>query len=191
MAAGTKRPNRQRYQKALKSSAPTFVCLTEGTQDGDLVSKDLGWWPGNTSRIGIDTIYDKLTTSSDVIDRVFEDRHAAGSFDDDVKPIRILLFQFLELRPYRPVSNKATSTDGMHEPESFLERATYSSPAPSFDCQPACCLSERLLLIMTYALRKLHLQTLGSRYNDVASTILAKQLSKYKTSRSSTKHEHT
>ena len=103
MAAGTMGRELSTLSEDGRKRALTFVCLTEGTQDGDFVSEDLGWWPGYTSGIGIDTIHDKFTTSSDVVNSVFQDGHAAGGFDDNVKSMRVLILNFLKLWSYRSV----------------------------------------------------------------------------------------
>jgi len=76
----------------------TFVCLREGAEDGDLIAEDLGWWPGHSGRVLVDTIDDQLSTAPDVVDGVLEDLNAAGGFYDDIKAVWVILLDLGELR---------------------------------------------------------------------------------------------
>ena len=74
-----------------------LVGLAERTENGDLVTKDLAWWPRDTVLVGIDAIHDELATSSDIVDRVLQNLDAAGGFNNDVESVWVLGLQFLEL----------------------------------------------------------------------------------------------
>jgi hypothetical protein len=48
------------------------VGLREGTEDGDLVTKDLAGRPADTRRVAVHTVDDQLTAAADVVNGVFE-----------------------------------------------------------------------------------------------------------------------
>jgi hypothetical protein len=73
------------------------IGLGEGSENGDLVTEDLAWWPGDTGRCAVDTIDDELTTTTDVVDGILEDLWGSGGFNDDVETVWVLLLKLLEL----------------------------------------------------------------------------------------------
>ena len=56
--------------------------LGEGTDDGDLVTEDLGRRPRDAGRVGVDTVADELAAATDVVGGVLEDLGASGSLDN-------------------------------------------------------------------------------------------------------------
>ena len=98
MAAGTEStvsysPKIQRVHRML-----TFVGLGEGAEDGDLVAEDLARRPADAGLVVVHAVHDELAAAAHVVDGVLENAHAAGSFDDDVEAVRVLLLDLLELR---------------------------------------------------------------------------------------------
>lgn len=73
------------------------VSLGEGTKNGDLITKDLGWWPGNSSRAAVDTIDYELASTTNVVDSILENLSTSGSFNDNVEAIFVLILNLLEL----------------------------------------------------------------------------------------------
>lgn len=66
------------------------VSLREGTQDRDLVAKDLGWWPGDAGRGAVDSVDDELASTTDVVDGIFEDFWGTSGFNDDVEAVGVV-----------------------------------------------------------------------------------------------------
>lgn len=63
---------------------------------GGLLLTDLARWPADTILAGIHSIYDQLSTSSAVVDRVLEDLDAPGRLDHNVEAVRIILLELVE-----------------------------------------------------------------------------------------------
>ncbi|GAO51126.1 hypothetical protein G7K_5237-t1 [Saitoella complicata NRRL Y-17804] len=90
----TLNPNLTRIQ-VVDSSRET-VCLGERSQNGNLITKDLGRGPRDAGSVGVDTVYDELTTTADVVDGGLENGRGSGGFDDDVESVGVV---FLDLVP--------------------------------------------------------------------------------------------
>lgn len=131
-----------------------FVGLTERTEDGDFVTKDLARWPCDAVLAAVHAVHDELSTSSDIVDGVLEDLDAAGSLDDNVEAVWVLGLQLLELRGW------VLSGEG------------------------------NVLIRSVEGFSQVHLETFRCSNDDVATTILAKQLCQHETRRSRTEHEH-
>lgn len=58
---------------------------------------DLARGPADAVLIGIHTVHDELTTTTDVVDGVLENLDATGSLDDNVESVRVLALQLLKL----------------------------------------------------------------------------------------------
>ena len=74
--------------------------------------EDFGRRPRHPSGIGVDAVNHQLSTTADVVDCIFENGNTAGSLDDDVESVGILLFYFFELGACELLS-------GLFEPSSF------------------------------------------------------------------------
>jgi len=73
------------------------VGLRKRSEDGDLITEDLAGWPRDTSRRRINAIYNKLSSTSDVVNGVFENLGGSGGLDDNVKTIWVFCLELLEL----------------------------------------------------------------------------------------------
>lgn len=58
---------------------------------------DLGWRPGNTILVGIDTVHHEFTTAAAVVDSILEDLDATGGLNNNVEAIRVVGLQSFEL----------------------------------------------------------------------------------------------
>ena len=76
----------------------TFVGLGEGAEDGDLVPEDLGRRPRHLCVVVVHAVHDELPAAPHVVDGVLEDSDASRGLDYDVKAVRVLLLELLELR---------------------------------------------------------------------------------------------
>lgn len=46
-----------------------------------LVTKDLGWWPVNQIGVGVDTVNQKLSSPTNIVDRIVRNTFNSGSLD--------------------------------------------------------------------------------------------------------------
>lgn len=56
----------------------------------DFIAENLGRRPGDTSLVLIDTVDKERSSSSDVVDRILDDRFDSSRFHDDVESKRVV-----------------------------------------------------------------------------------------------------
>ena len=58
---------------------------------------DLGRRPGDSVLVGIHAVHDELSATADIVDRILEDLGISSGLDNDVKTVRVLRLELLEL----------------------------------------------------------------------------------------------
>jgi hypothetical protein len=58
---------------------------------------DLARGPADAVLVSIHAVYDELTTTTDIVDRVLENLDATGGLNDNVEAVRVLALQLLKL----------------------------------------------------------------------------------------------
>jgi hypothetical protein len=149
-----------------------FIRLGERSKNGDFIANyqfrlanptrqigdlgqltDFGWRPADTVLVSIHAVHDEFTTTANIVDGIFQDLRISGSLDNNVKAVRVINLELLEL---------------------YFRVATRQSD---------------VLVSGAQFLSQIHLETLWSGDDNMATTILAQHLRKNKASRAGAEHE--